>query len=240
MPVVEPAPSRPPRLLIAAHGTDSRLGAATTTRLAEAVRDAAGCPVDLCFLDVVGPSLDEALDADDRPTVVVPLLLSTGYHVQTDIPAIAAGRPHVRVAAHLGPDPLVVSALADRLGPAPAAATVLVGVGSSRPEARPELERAGQLLGERLRRPVVAMTLFEDVRARLAALPGPVRVATYLLAEGQFFDRLCSAADELGPGVTADRSPPGAGPAGAHPLRASRHPPAMSTPVTVGALQEVR
>lgn len=186
-----------PRLLVAAHGTESAAGAATTARLVDAVRAAAPVAVDVCFLDVVGPSLAEALDATDVPTVIVPLLLSTGYHVQTDIPAIAAGRPHVRVAAHLGADPLIVSALVERLGPAPAASTVLVGVGSSRPEARPELEGAGRLLGERLGRPVIAMTLFEDVRATLAALPGPVQVASYLLAEGRFHDRLLAAAAGL-------------------------------------------
>jgi sirohydrochlorin ferrochelatase len=198
-----------PRLLIAAHGTESATGSATTAALVEAVATAApDLPVGLCFLDVVGPSLADALDVTDTPTVIVPLLLTTGYHVQTDIPAVVGDRPNVRVAAHLGPDPLIISALVDRLGTSTAASTVLVGVGSSRPEARPELEAAGRLLGARLNRPVVAMTLFEDVRATLRAQPQPVEVATYLLAEGEFYTRLRAAAD----GVATVASPLGAHP----------------------------
>jgi sirohydrochlorin ferrochelatase len=208
----------PPRLLIAAHGTESATGSATTAALVGAIAAAAReVPVSLCFLDVVGPSLADALGAADGPTVVVPLLLSTGYHVQSDIPAVVGDRPGVRIAAHLGPDPLIISALADRLGAAAApsttsamttASTVLVGVGSSRPEARPELESAGRQLAERLGRPVVAMTLFENVRSVLTAQPRPVAVATYLLAEGEFYTRLCAAADGLAPA---------AAPIGAHP-----------------------
>ena len=117
----------------------------------------------------------------------------------------------MRVAAHLGPDPLVLSALRERLreaGGETAASTLLVGVGSSRPEARPELETAARRLGEALGRPVPAMTLFEDVRSALTTLPPPVQVATYLLAEGEFHSRLCTAAEGL---ATV------AAPIGAHP-----------------------
>src|SRR5438132_276944 len=79
-----------------------------------------------------------ALDATPGPTVVVPLLLSTGYHVLTDIPGIVSGRADVRVARHLGPDPRIADMLAERLADArrgTPASTVLVGAGSSRPEA---------------------------------------------------------------------------------------------------------
>lgn len=203
-----------PRLLVAAHGTASAAGSATTAALVAAVADALpGVAVSACFLDVVGPSLAEALAAAPGPAVVVPLLLSTGYHVQTDIPAAVAAQPGARVAAHLGPDPLVVSALAERLAVAtasgpPAASVALVGVGSSRPQARPELETAARRLGARLGRAVTALTLVEDVPARLAALAPPVVVAPYLLAEGVFFDRLQAAAHRV---ATV------AAPIGAHP-----------------------
>lgn len=201
-----------PRLLVAAHGTESAAGSATTAALVDAVAAAApDVPVGLCFLDVVGPSLADAIagpDAAGMPTVIVPLLLSTGYHVQSDIPAVVGDRAEVRIAAHLGPDPLIISALTDRLGTSTAASTVLVGVGSSRPEARPELEAAGRLLGAHLGRPVTAMTLFEDVRGTLLAQQRPVEVATYLLAEGEFYTRLCTAADGI-----ATVAPP----IGAHP-----------------------
>jgi len=187
-----------PGLLVAAHGTEVPAGSATTAALVAAVRAARpDLPVSLCFLDVAAPSLTEALDTARGPLVVLPLLLSTGYHVQTDIPAAVAGRPGVRVARYLGPDPLVIDALVDRLGPSTAATTALVGVGSSRPEARVELDEAARLLSVRIGRSVLALTLGQDVRAALQGLAPPVDVATYLLAEGRFVDRLRQAAAGL-------------------------------------------
>ncbi|HZC69874.1 MAG TPA: CbiX/SirB N-terminal domain-containing protein [Jatrophihabitans sp.] len=187
----------PPRLLIVAHGTASPTGAATTVRLADAVKAARPTTVvDLCFLDVVEPRLADVLD--ERPTVVVPLLLSTGYHVQSDIPAAVEPYTTARVARHLGPDPLLVEALADRLGTiAPGDSVVLVGAGSSRAEAADELADMGRLLGGRLARAVRVFTLGDDVRAELASLAQPVRVATYLLAEGQFVTSLQQSAEGL-------------------------------------------
>ena len=185
------------RLLAVAHGTASAEGSATTARLIEAVRAARPeVPVDLCFLDVVAPRLADVLDG--RPTVAVPLLLSTGYHVQTDIPAAVAGYPAVTVARHLGPDPLLVDVLLDRLPAGPGGSVALVGAGSSRPEAAGELAEMGRQLSARLGAPVRTLTLADDVRAVLTQLPRPVRVATYLLGEGQFVVSLRTAADGLG------------------------------------------
>jgi sirohydrochlorin ferrochelatase len=187
-----------PRLLAVAHGTASEAGSATTAALVEAIRAVRPTvPVDLCFLDVVGPRLPDALD--DRPTVVVPLLLSTGYHVQSDIPSAVAPYPDTKVGRHLGPHPLLVDALADRLGPIASGESVaLVGAGSSRPEAADELAETGLLLAARLGTSVRVLTLADDVRAALSTLPPPVRVTTYLLAEGQFVTTLQQAAAGLG------------------------------------------
>jgi sirohydrochlorin ferrochelatase len=203
-------------LLIAAHGTKSRAGSATTAALAAAVAVARpDVDVSLCFLDVARPSLADALGVHSGPITVVPLLLSSGFHVLTDIPAVVAGHPEVRVARHLGPDPLVIEAVLDRLaaarGPAAVATTLLVGAGSSNPAAAGELRTAASRLAERLGRPVSLVTLGEDVRAALGAAPAPVEVATYLLAEGQFVDTLCAAAAAApGPVTVSD-------PIGAHP-----------------------
>jgi sirohydrochlorin ferrochelatase len=73
----------------------------------------------------------------------------------------------------------------------------LVGAGSSRPEAAAELAAMGDLLGRRLATQVRVLSLAEDVRAGLERLPAPVRVATYLLAEGQFVTSLRAAADGI-------------------------------------------
>ena len=202
-----------PRLLLAAHGTESGAGSRTLTAFRDALAAARpGLEVALCFLDVARPSLAEALAAapDGKPTVVVPLLLSTGYHVQTDIPAVVGGRPHVLVTPHLGPDPLVVEAVADRLPASGARTVALVGVGSSRPAAAAELRTAAALLARRLGLPVTPLTLAADITDALRALPAPVAVGAYLLAEGRFSVRLAEQARTAGAVAV---SPP----LGAHP-----------------------
>src|SRR4051794_16254870 len=155
-------------------GPASAEGSATTARLVDAVRAARpGVPVDLAFLDVAEPRLPEVLD--DRPTVLVPLLLSTGYHVQTDIPGAVTGFPAVQVSRHLGPHPLLADALVDRLPGRPGEGSVaLVAAGSSRPEAADDLAAMSALLGRRLGTPVHPLTLAQDVRAGLERLAGPV------------------------------------------------------------------
>lgn len=196
-------------LLIAAHGTRSRAGSATIAALARAVAAARPhVPVSLCYLDVAEPSLRSALDGmSGQSVVVVPLLLSAGYHVTTDIPTVVAGHRQVQVAPHLGPDPAVVAAVADRLVEAggPDASILLAAIASSRSSARHEVDRAAAALADRLGRPVRVLGLGED---RLADEPPPYRVATYLLAEGGFLDQL--RADAAHGGVVAD-------PIGAHP-----------------------
>ncbi|HEV7206859.1 MAG TPA: CbiX/SirB N-terminal domain-containing protein [Jatrophihabitans sp.] len=182
-----------------AHGTASPAGSATTARLVAAVAAARpAVPVELCFLDVVDPRLAAALAGSDEPTIVVPLLLSTGYHVQTDIPAAAAPHPNVRVARHLGPHPLLVDAVLDRMPRAEGiASTALVGAGSTRSGATTELAATGELLAERVGHPVTVLTMADDLRTALEQLPAPRQVATYLLADGQFVTTLHTAAAGL-------------------------------------------
>lgn len=201
-------PETPPRLLIAAHGTASAAGTATTHALVEAVRAARpAVALSVSFLDVAEPRLPVVLADSPGPLVLLPLLLSTGYHVQVDIPAAVAGRPDVRIARHLGPHPLLTEALIDRL-PAGDGAVALVGSGSSRSEAAAELAKAGALLADRLATPVTVLTMADDLHARLSSLPPLRRVATYLLAEGRFVDLLRDAAASVA--VVAP-------PIGAHP-----------------------
>jgi sirohydrochlorin ferrochelatase len=180
---------------------------------------------------VATPRLPDALaQRGDGPAVVVPLLLSTGYHVQSDIPAAVAPYSQVRVARHLGPHPLLVDALVERLAQAsPDGAVVLVGAGSTRREAADELAETGRLLGERLACDVRVQTMGDDLRDAFAQAGPPVRVATYLLAEGQFVTTLRAAADGLG--VVA-------APIGVHPalveLVWARYDAALAGPVTGG------
>ncbi len=194
---IQPSTADAPRLVLVAHGTRSAAGLQTTRALRDAV--AAARPttaVELCYLDIVDPSLADVLAADDRPAVVVPALLSTGFHVQFDIPEAVGDRPSTLLARHLGPHPLLVDAMFDRLPDtaAPPAASVLVGAGSNRPEARTELDEVARLIGERTGTDVAVLTMADDLPAALAALPQPLQVLTYLLAEGQFVTTLREAA----------------------------------------------
>lgn len=203
-----------PELLLAAHGTRSALGLATTVRLARAVATARPeLTVSVAYLDVAEPTLRAALAASPGPTVVVPLLLSAGYHVRTDIPALARSWPEVVVARHLGPEPLVMDAVLDRLGDARQTAepgtTLLARVPSTRAESDAEFQIARALLAQRLGWPVRELLPEPSIRAALAAYPPPVEIASYLLAEGSFFDTLRAAAA----GLAAVAEPIGAHPA---------------------------
>jgi sirohydrochlorin ferrochelatase len=211
-------------LLLVAHGTRSAAGSATTSRLVDAIGDLRrDVSVRLCFLDVARPSLAEALAQTRAPTVLVPLLLSTGYHTVTDIPRAVAGRSDVQIAAHLGPDGLLVDVLVDRLAAVrsggPADRTILVGAGSSHAEAVTELARTADLLAARLDRRVDVLTMASDLPAEFAAASGRVEVATYLLAEGQFVDTLRSAAQKGG--SAAQERVSIAEPLGVHPALVS-------------------
>ncbi len=190
-------------LLIAAHGTRSAAGQSTVLRLFDAV--AAHRPsieVALGYLDVLEPRLAPALAQLDGPVVIVPALLSVGSHVRTDIPAAVGSRSDVRVARHLGPSPLLVDALFDRLREIGSQRPVtLVAAGSSDPAAARELTETAEDLESLLGRAVFTATL--DGEPQLD--PG-TDIATYLLAQGLFYDKAMQAA--VGP-IT--------GPLGAHP-----------------------
>jgi sirohydrochlorin ferrochelatase len=202
-----------PRLIAAAHGTKSAVGLATLAELADRLRAARPrVDVELCYLDVAEPSLRAALDRYSGPSVVVPMLLSSGYHVTQDIPTVTAGRPDVRVADRLGPHPLLSAALVDRLAEVAgetADSIALAASGSSHPVAALDLAQAADDLADRMQRTVVPVTLDAAPAAQIAELRrrGPVAVATYLLAEGFFADQVRAAAPGLP--VTA--------PIGAHP-----------------------
>jgi sirohydrochlorin ferrochelatase len=170
-----------------------------------------GLDVRTAFVQNARPSLAEALDRALRDTgqdggagagagvVIVPLLLSVGYHLTSDI-AAAAARAGVPVAAPLGPDPRLVPALADRLRWARVPAgtpVVLAAAGSASLRAIEDARSQAALLAGHLRAPVLAAfaagaqpAVDEAVAALAAQADGPVAVASYLLAPGRLHDRL--------------------------------------------------
>jgi sirohydrochlorin ferrochelatase len=192
-----------PTLLAVAHGSKDPAAKATITALAREVnRFAPVLTVRVAFLQHAGPSLDDELSAAGENAVIVPLLLSTGYHLATDI-AGAASAAGARVAGPLGPDTLLVTALAGRLAEAgvpDGTPVVLAAAGSTDPAAQRDAERQAELLAERLEVPVTAAFLssarprVDEAVAELAARENQeVAIASYLLAPGHFQDQLAGA-----------------------------------------------
>lgn len=196
-----------PTLLAVAHGTRDPRGLATVQELLNRVRTLRpGLPVRLGFVELAAPLLPEALAELTGPAVVVPLLLSAGYHTTADIQAqVPAGVP---VAAPLGPHPLLARALAGRLrevGWRPGDPVVLAAAGSA--DAR---SMAGARATARL---LTALTSSPTVPAFVASAPPrvpaavralriryphrPVAVASYLLAPGKFARAVAGAGADL-------------------------------------------
>jgi sirohydrochlorin ferrochelatase len=191
--------------------------------------------VRLASIELVQPDVPTVLTGipASRRAVLVPLLLSSGYHDRVDLPAaIAATRPGTAHAPVLGPDPLLAVALADRLieaGFRPGDAVVLAAAGSSDAGAVASVHEQGRLLSSELATRSAGSAEFAArsaatgevttafgsaatpdvvtaVAAARAAGADRVAIATYLLAPGFFADRLASAGAEV---VAA--------PLGAHP-----------------------
>ena len=205
-----------PPLIAAAHGTRDRAGVTEIQRLAELVQSGRpDLPVRLCWLELAEPLIGEVLAGTDGPAVVVPLLLSTGYHVKIDIAGTVGSRPATAVAGQLGPDPRLTGVLLERLhdaGPVPAAGLAVFASGSSDPEAAENLAAVAAEL-EHLAGCGVYPRILTDKRWRDGLPPG-VGVANYLLAPGYFNDQLQSIGRELGSACVA-------GPIGAHPAVAA-------------------
>ncbi len=130
------ARDRPPTLVAVAHGSRDPEALRTVTALLDRVRALRpGLPVRLGHIELNQPLLTDTLAALRGEAVLVPLLLSRGHHTKQDIPDAVAAAPHLaaRIAAPLGPDPLLAEALAARLAEAGHRAGVPHGVGTTAP-----------------------------------------------------------------------------------------------------------
>ncbi|MDR7110350.1 sirohydrochlorin ferrochelatase [Microbacterium trichothecenolyticum] len=209
-----------PALLAISHGTSSPAGQAAVAALVDAVaRRLPDITVRLGHVDVQQPDVAASLDAipEGTPVVIVPLLLSAGYHVRVDLIEQSAGRDGVVIAPALGPDPRLVDALLARLGPlGPDAALVLAVAGSTDDRANEDCREIGRMLSARLDRDVtVGFLAAADPRVDVAVADAGTRaeqvvVADYLLAPGYFHDlavRLAAGAP-VAPPLLGDDEPP--------------------------------
>ncbi|MCB7134972.1 sirohydrochlorin chelatase [Cellulosimicrobium marinum] len=166
----------PPVLVGCSHGTNDPTGRAVIRALLDDVR-AARPDLDVreAFVDVQQPEVADVVTSVVAPgagsasggvvpgdvvpgdAVVVPLLLSGGFHVGVDIAESVAdrgpGAGRAAAAAPLGPDDRLADLLADRLAEAglrPGDAVVIAAAGSSRPGAARDVEQLATALRERV------------------------------------------------------------------------------------------
>ncbi len=203
-----------------AHG--SRVPEATQVieRLLGAVRARRpGLEVVAAYVDVQEPTPDKVVTRlaggnGRADAVLVPILLSSGYHVRVDLARAAALATGVTVAPALGPDPRLTALLADRLGEAEGrgvkagirpATVLLAAAGSSDPLAVADVEATAAGLARRIDHPVSAAYLSaatprldDAVAAARSEHPGiPVAVASYLLAPGYFSNRVARCGADI-------------------------------------------
>jgi sirohydrochlorin ferrochelatase len=138
-----------------------------------------------------------------RDAVVVPLLLSAGYHVRVDIAEAVAGTA-IPVAGTLGPDDVLLESLTRNLPGADA--VVLAAAGSADPCWRASIQEMAARVGARVAYasgsdPKV-VDVVADLRRRGARR---IAIAAYLLADGLFYRTLHRAgADFVTPPLCLD------------------------------------
>jgi sirohydrochlorin cobaltochelatase len=224
---VTPFPEPRPALLLAAHGTTDQAGVDAFAALAGRVGKLAaadGTRVAGGFIELSAPALREAIAGlaagspgapaaagGNANMVAVPLMLSAAGHAKGDIPASLA-RERSRhpgltwtYARPLGPHPTLLELLAARIAAVsddPAPAVLLVGRGSTDPDANADVVKTARLLWEgrdyplaetafvSLARPDVAQGL---ERCRLLGARRIV-VARYFLFPGVLPDRVAEQA----------------------------------------------
>jgi sirohydrochlorin cobaltochelatase len=146
-------------LLIAGHGTADEAGAEQFRQFVKRVAGQLDAPVAGGFIELSAPTIAAAVDTlgGQSRIAAVPLMLVAAGHAKGDIPASLArerfrhkglsfvyGRP-------LGPHPVILALLRERLAelaPDPETTVLLVGRGSTDPDANAEVARAARLLAE--------------------------------------------------------------------------------------------
>ncbi|WP_448006649.1 sirohydrochlorin chelatase [Agromyces bauzanensis] len=228
--------ARPPALVGISHGTSSEAGRAAVRGLHEAVAAAVATrhpdvppSVRLGHVDVEQPDVPATLASLEpgEPAVVVPLLLSAGYHVHVDLAEAvedaASDRP-VALADALGPDDRLAQVLVRRLMEAGLHGddrVVLAVAGSSDRRAVDDChDMAGRLAAASGRKVSIGFLSAAEPRlddavaaARTDAGAAPatrVVVANYLLAPGYFDDLARAAGAEVTarPLLIAEEAPP--------------------------------
>ncbi|MGO2749773.1 MAG: sirohydrochlorin chelatase [Pseudoclavibacter sp.] len=207
---------RPTILVGASHGTDNTDGQAVIRELLRRVQEMRpSVDVVEAFVDVQQPSLVDVLASlpIDADVVVVPVLLTVGFHTQVDIAEAVAARPRTSVAAPLGPDARLSQLLWERFleaGGSVDDGVVIAVAGSTAAAAVPRFHElrdqfmaiggADALLGYGAAldpRVPAAVDLARGAEGADDALARRVSVASYLLTPGFFHDRVTEAGADI-------------------------------------------
>jgi len=207
-----------PPLLLAAHGTSDQAGVDAFAALAGRVGKLAaadGTRVAGGFIELSAPALREAVAdlaaASEGPMVAVPLMLSAAGHAKGDIPAaLARERPRHQgltwiYGRPLGPHPALIDLLDRRVaavGGSTSPAVLVVGRGSTDPDANADVVKTARLLWEGRDYPLAETAFVSLARPDVAEglercrLLGARRivVARYFLFPGVLPDRVAEQA----------------------------------------------
>ncbi|CAM3773849.1 sirohydrochlorin chelatase [Nocardiopsis rhodophaea] len=201
-------------LVAVAHGSqDERSSHAVEQIFARVRRLRPDLDVRVAYLDHVAPSAEEAITAvaaeGAGEVVVLPALLTAAYHSKIDLPAVlervreSCPWLHIHYADTLGPHPLLLDAVEQRLAEAGAVAApdtslVLASAGSSDAAANRVIEQMASDLAARgpwrevtpAYASAAAPTPGEAVARLQASGATKIAVSGYLLAPGFFSDRV--------------------------------------------------
>lgn len=204
-------PAAPAVLVGCSHGTANEAGQQAVRSILDDVRAARpDLTVLETYVDVQHPQVAQVVASvpDRTPVVVVPLLLSGGFHVFVDIAAAAQARSDAVAADALGPDQRLVDLLHRRVVEAGAVAgdaVVVAAAGSSDVRAVADVEDVVRGFADGWDGPVTvgygsiaSPSVRDAVQAARDAGADRVVVASYLLAPGYFHDQLLrSGADAV-------------------------------------------
>lgn len=197
-------------LVLVGHGSRKGEGNEAVHRLAARLPGR----VEVGFIELARPSMDEALDAalasGAERVVAVPAVLLAAAHAKNDLPlAVARARQRhpgrgIHAARPIGVHPAMIAALGERLRDAAPpveperTAVLLVGRGSSDPDANADLHKIARLLAERrgllgVEVAFVGVTspgVEEGLRRLHLLRPRGIVVLPYLMYPGVLGDRL--------------------------------------------------
>lgn len=161
-------------VLLVGHGSREQPGNEEFLQFCEAARPHLEPQrVETCFIELAEPLVPESLDRcvarGARRVIVVPVILMAAGHVKVELPheLDEAKERHPGVeflyGRHIGLDPLVIDIVKERLAavetetdwPAEDTAVLVVGRGSSDPDANSDLSKLARLLWESRRYPWV-------------------------------------------------------------------------------------